>query len=201
MEQVETNDTQLLIGYDKQGGVKWPIIADMKITPHMLVCGLSNNGKTKMIEYAVRNKNAVILNADILKDFRKNKGLKINGLEKIKNYLESVLDNEERREKPVFIVIDELLVLSNEKQISKLIMDLLAIARHRNIFIIGISQSAEKEVLKYKHLFNVRICFRMVEESSYRTVLGYSPEIRELQQRQFLYYSDKTGMGYTYDVR
>lgn len=191
-------DTEIIIGYEKIHVLKWPIIVDMKKTPHLLVCGLSNNGKTKMIEYAIRGKTAVILNADFEKDFKEFEGLKIIDANEILKYLRELLINE--REKPLYVVIDELLVLSNNKEISKAIMDLLAVARHKNIYIIGITQSAEKEVLKYKHLFNTRICFRMVEESSYRTVLGYSPEQRDLKQRQFLYYSDRTGMGYTYDV-
>lgn len=193
-------DTEIIIGYEKIHGLKWPIIVDMRKTPHLLVCGLSNSGKTKMVEYAIRNKNAVVLNADFQKDFKSFNGQKISGIENTKEYLENLMSVDKPLEHPLYVVIDELLVLSNRKEINVVIMDLLAIARHKNIYIIGISQSGEKENLKYKHLFNTRVCFRMVEESSYRTVLGYSPEIKDLQQRQFLYYSDRTGMGYTYDV-
>jgi hypothetical protein len=200
VQQMKQKDTQLIIGYENESFLKWPIIIDMAKTPHMLVTGLSNNGKTKMIEYAIRNKNVVILNADFKKDFKDFDCRKISDHKEMLEFLKETLMDETYKEQALYIVIDELLVLSNQKEISTAIMDLLAIARHRNVYIIGISQSAEKEVLKYKHLFNTRICFRMVEESSYRTVLGYTPEIRDIQQRQFLYYSDHTGMGYTYNV-
>jgi Cdc6-like AAA superfamily ATPase len=199
-KNVVLSEKQLIIGYEKSGLLKYPIIVDMSITPHILVCGLSNSGKTKMVEFAIKNKNAVILNADVKKDFRDFNCRKINDIKEMLAFLKSILEDTTEREIPLYIVIDELLVLSNHSEITKAVMDLLAVARHKNVYVIGISQSGEKEVLKYKHLFNVRICFRMVEESCYRTVLGYSPEEKDLKHRQFLYYSDVIGSGYTYDV-
>lgn len=67
-------------------------------------------------------------------------------------------------------------------------------------FLIGISQIGTKEAVKFKDLFNTRICFKQVEESSYRSVLGYSPENKKLTKQQFLLYSDKISEGYTYTV-
>ena len=91
-------------------------------------------------------------------------------------------------------------MLCIDSKITKAIMDILAVGRHYNVYIIGISQLGTKETVKFKDLFNTRVCFRQVEESSYRAVLGYSPEERDLQKRQFLFYSDTLGMGHTYDV-
>jgi DNA segregation ATPase FtsK/SpoIIIE-like protein len=96
--------------------------------------------------------------------------------------------------------MDELLILCMDNKIEKAIMNLLAVGRHYNIFLIGICQLGTKEIIKFKDLFNTRICFRQVEESSYRAVLGYSPEDKQLQKREFYYYSDEVGKGYTYDV-
>lgn len=100
----------------------------------------------------------------------------------------------------MYIVIDELLVLCIDKNITKMIADLLAIGRHYNVFIIGISQQGTKEAVKFKDLFNARVCFRQVEESAYRSVLGYSPEDKQLKKREFYLYSDEINRGYTYSI-
>jgi DNA segregation ATPase FtsK/SpoIIIE-like protein len=201
-DKVETatlKDTQLLIGYDKKEWVKWPIIIDMEKTPHLFVCGLSGSGKTCLVEYAMKNKNVILVNA-FKKDFRSIKARRINGNDKILKYLNGILDKIYYRNKPLYIVLDELLVLCIDSKITRAIMDLLAVGRHYNIYLIGISQIGTKETVKFKDLFNTRICFRQVEESSYRAVLGYSPDQKDLHKRQFLFYSDQIGSGYTYDV-
>lgn len=192
-------DTELLIGYDRQGWVNWPVVINMEITPHLFVCGLSGSGKTCMVETAIRDKQVVLINA-FKKDFKTVKALRINGNKNILRYFKSLLDKPYYRQIPLYIVIDELVVLCLDKEVTRAIMDLLAVGRHYNIYIIGISQIGTKETVKFKDLFNSRVCFRQVEESSYRAVLGYSPETRDLQKRQFLYYSDSLGKGYTYDV-
>lgn len=192
-------DTQLILGYDKRGLIKWPIIADMKKTPHMFVCGLSNSGKSCMIEHAIREKNVILVNT-FKEDFTSIKARRINGKEKILEFFKVMLQDIHCRDEPLYIVMDELLILCMDKEITKAIMDLLAVGRHYNIYLIGISQIGTKETVKFKDLFNVRVCFKQVEESSYRAVLGYSPEIKDLGMRQFLFYSDQIGLGYTYDV-
>ena len=45
----------LLIGYSGSL-LKKQIIVNMKITPHVLVCGLSGSGKSKMVESAISDK-------------------------------------------------------------------------------------------------------------------------------------------------
>lgn len=191
--------TQLLIGYERHFLINYPVVIDMEITPHLFVCGLSGSGKTCMIEYAIKGKDIVLINA-FKKDFKSIKARRVNGNEKILEFLTNLLANIHYHERPLYIIMDELLVLCIDSKICKAIMDILAIGRHYNIFIIGISQLGTKEAVKFKDLFNARVCFRQVEESSYRAVLGYSPEERDLKKRQFLFYSDQIGSGYTYDV-
>lgn len=190
----------LLIGYSGKL-LKKQIVINMKITPHLLVCGLSGSGKSKMVENAISDKkNIVLLNA-FEDDFTSIKGRRINGNENILNYLKSIVEEPYKRIEPLYIVIDELLVLCMDKKVNKAIADLLAIGRHYNIFVIGISQRGEKTELPYKNLFNSRVCFRQVEESSYRAILGFSPEDKKIKHREFYLYSDEISKGKTYDLK
>lgn len=196
------NNYELNIGYTRACGIKIPIIVDMRITPHVFVCGLSLSGKTKMVEYAIQGKQAVLLNA-YEHDFSSIKAQRIVGNKNILDYLEDLtftMKNRPKRDKPLFVVIDELLTLCNDKKIVTSIAGLLADGRHYDIYLVGISQEGTKEAVKFKNLFNTRVCFRQVEESSYRVVLGYSPEDTNLRQRQFYLYSDKIVKGYTHTI-
>ena len=100
----------------------------------------------------------------------------------------------------MYVVIDELLVLCIDKKISNAIKDLLAIGRHYNIFLIGISQRGCKSDLSFKDLFNARMTFKQVESSSYGAILGYSVEDKRLNKREFILASDDIYRGMTYDV-
>lgn len=194
------NQYQLQIGYSNNLIFKKPIVIDMRITPHLFIAGLSGNGKTKMIEYALQDKKVILLNVfeDDLKSIKASR--RINGNDNILKYLNNLLKNIKRHERPLYVVIDEMLVLCMDKSITRAIMDILAVGRHYNIFIVGISQIGTKESVKFKDLFNARVCFRQVEESSYRTVLGYSPENTKVKKREFYYYSNEVGKGKTYTV-
>lgn len=200
LEYKNISEYQLRIGYRNNLILKQPILVDMRVTPHIFVCGLSGNGKTKMIEYALRDKKVVLINVfeDDLKNI--NTSRRINGNDNILKYFNDLLKNIKRHERPLYLVIDEMLVLCMDKTITKAIMDVLAVGRHYNIYIIGIAQIGTKESIKFKDLFNARVCFRQVEESSYRTVLGYSPENTKLKKREFYYYSDNVGRGKTYTI-
>ncbi|MDG5857074.1 hypothetical protein [Clostridium beijerinckii] len=198
----ELSDFQLRIGYKDYILIKKPLIVDMTITPHILVCGLSGQGKTKCIESALKGKNVVLLNS-FYDDFKTLGSVRRVGNDNILKFLNHLLDNLKYRNqnsKVLYLAFDELLVLCIDKAITKAITDLLAVGRHYNIFVIGISQIGTKEAVKFKDLFNTRICFKQVEESSYRSVLGYSPENKKLTKQQFLLYSDKISEGYTYTV-
>ena len=192
---------ELVIGYDPFSYEMTPIIADMYKNPHMLVSGLSQQGKTSMVEYAIRGRQSIILNA-MPDNFQS-----IEPIERITEYDEMIyilgeLIKSRKLKEPLYVVIDEMLqlVIDGKKQVTELITKLLAKAAHNNIFVIGITQSAEKEVVKCKHLFNTRVCFRVVDDSSYKVVLGYSPDEQILLPRHFYYVTDRKGVGCTYDL-
>lgn len=197
-ECVDPTEFQLELGYK---GWNRKIIADMKKSPHMLVCGLSQQGKTKMVERAIQGKNVILMNA-FPKDFTSIEPVEriteIDEMEHMLEYLTSVKENDE----PLYVVIDEILelVMSGNKSIQKYITRLLATAAHKRIYIIAISQYAEKEIICNKHLYNTRVCFKMIEDSSYKTVLGYTPDEQILRPRTFHYLTDEKGIGYTYSV-
>ncbi len=190
----------LLIGHSGSL-LKKLIIVSMRISPHLLVCGLSGSGKSKMVESAIADKKSVTLLNVFEDDFISIRGDRINGNENILDYLKSLVEAPYKRIEPLYIVIDELLVLCMDKKVNKAITDLLAIGRHYNIFVIGISQRGEKTELPYKNLFNARVCFRQVEESSYKAILGFSPEDKQLKHREFYLYSDEIARGKTYDLK
>ena len=169
-------------------------------TPHVGVQGLSVVGKSKMVESALLN----LIDADIAlvncfqKDFTEITGTRINGTEEILNYLTEIKDNKEYRERPLYIVIDELNVLGNDKKINSVIADLLSQARHFNIYVIALGQTLLKENCPYKNLFNVRITFKTIDKSMISAFLGCTIENTELQQREFIVYSDSIKRGKTY---
>lgn len=198
----ELSDYELRIGYRDYLLLKKPITIDMRITPHVLVCGLSGQGKSKMVEYMVKGKKIVLLNSYSDDFISLGSVRRINGNDEILKYFNSLLSNLDlvSRSGPLYIVIDELLTLCYDKKITQCILDILSRGRHSNVYIIGISQNGTKEVIKFKDLFNTRIAFRLVEESSYRAVLGYSPVDTKLTQQEFFLYSDRILRGFTYTI-
>ena len=174
-----------------------PIIVDMKKLPHLLIVGLSNSGKSKIAEYALRGKDCVLLNV-FREDYKSLKGRRIIGNDKILRYLQNTLDNIYYRDHPFFILIDEILVLSKDKKINAAIQDLLSISRHYNLYLVCISQAGQKECVSYKHLFNCRLCMRMVNSADYSVVLGVTPDNTTLVQRQFYLLSDDLYKGTSY---
>ena len=189
---------ELLLGYNYNGN----ITVNMRETPHLLITGLSGQGKTYMAKTIIKNleglADVILINA-FKSDFKDFKGRLIleeyNIILNFKNFLESKIE----RNKPLYIIIDELLTLTRNKEINKILMDLLAVARHYNIFIIGIAQEGTKENLKFKNLFNARVCFKMIEDSSYKTVLGCSVQ-DQLNKQEFYLYSDGLYKGRTFQV-
>lgn len=192
------NDYVLVIGHSK-GLFKTPITVNMRTTPHLLCCGLSGQGKSRCIEYAIKDKDVILLNA-FKDDFKAVKARKIIGNENILHFLENIIKEPYKRDKPLYIVIDELLVCCTDKKINNAIKDLLAVGRHYNIFIIGIAQRGTKTDLSFKDLFNARMTFRQVESSSYQAILGCSIEDKRLNKREFILMSDDIYCGKTYDI-
>lgn len=167
----------------------------------MLVAGLKGQGKTKFVEGLLQGlPNVVLLNC-FDDDFPTIKAPRITDEGEILKFLEKLVT--EKPKQQCIIVIDELLMLCDNKEINKCIRKALAIARHFGWIIIGITQRAEKTELPFKNLFLYRVCFKMIEESSYRTVLGFNKDAvidRPLNKREFIYATEEVGIGYTYDI-
>lgn len=169
---------------------------NMQIAPHLLVAGLSGQGKSMFVEYLFKDRkdidNVYLVNA-YRSDF---KSLKCKRINSTTNTLKLLTEAYTRLQRyPRYIIVDELLELSiREPKIIKELTKALAVSRHFNTFFICIAQQATKEEIKCKSLFNCRVTFKQVEFSSYQTILGYSPEDRQLQAREFYYLSD-CGIG------
>lgn len=194
---VELNQYQLLLGYNHQG----PLIADMKKGCHLLVSGLQGQGKTQQVKIMAKNlKNADIVYLNSFKnDFKGIIGLFINGQANILKYIKRLLENKERRCKPLYVVIDEMMTL-DLRGISDNIKQLLSIGRHLNIFVIGIIQIATKENCKFKDLFTYRVSFKQIDRSSYDVCLGVSVPAKDLMQREFYFLGDDLYKGRTYKL-
>lgn len=169
---------------------------NMQIAPHLLVAGLSGQGKSMFVEYLFKDRkdidNVYLVNA-YRSDFKSLKCKRINSTTNTLKLLTEVYT--ELQKHPRYIIVDELLELSiREPKIIKELTKALAVSRHFNTFFICIAQQATKEEIKCKSLFNCRVTFKQVEYSSYQTILGYSPEDRQLQAREFYYLSD-CGIG------
>ena len=85
-----------------------------------------------------------IQDADIIvcnaykEDYKGVRGRFINGEENIKVYLKSIIESPAVRERPLYIVLEELATIKDKDNI-KMIKELLCIARHYNIIaFIGI---------------------------------------------------------------
>lgn len=194
---IKLDPNQLLIGHTR---FYKPIIVDMLVTPHILISGLSNSGKSKCVYIMLKN----LVNADIIiyNSFRKDyKGITarfINGNEELFKLIESLLESKITRNRPLYLVLEEMATIT-DKKLKEKIKELLCVARHYNIFIIGVIQIATKESCSFKDLFNTRISFRQIESSNYRVVLSVSPNEDEiLNQGEFYIVADELQKGKTY---
>lgn len=168
------------------------IYVDMSVDSHVLIVGLSNCGKSKLAEGMLRDKDVIVVNA-FEEDFQSIKGARVIGEDNILEFLRHVLDDRTIDSKPLYLLVDELVVLLRNKSIAKELQGLLCIARHTKLYIVALSQEGTKEVISFKNLFNVRIMMKAIEESTYRTVLGASVEDTNLKQREF-YVRDNNGI-------
>ena len=199
-KEISLAPTELLLGYNNKGE---KIIVNMLKTPHLAVQGLSNNGKSVCIEMALNNikdKADIILLNVFANDFRSITGARrVNGNENILKYLKSIIEEPYKRDRPLYLVIDELNVLSKDKEINKAIQDVLSQARHFNVYLIAIGQILLKENCSYKQLFNARVTFRTVDKSTMGAFLGCTVEDTELKQQEFICYSEDLQRGKTYN--
>ena len=188
---------ELLIGYDYKYK---PITIDMRITPHLGVVGLSNSGKSKCIELALKN----LRGADIIlmncfdDDFKGVKARRVNGIDNILDCFYYLCNEEDVKEKPLYVVLDEYNVISNVEGIDESVEILLRQARHRNIFVIVIMQQATKDECNFKNLFNCRLCFKQIDNSQYYSFIGSSIEETTLNQMEFILLHQKLEYGTSY---
>ena len=194
------NPYQLVFGYDLKGQ---PIIADMLSTPHLGVVGTSKMGKSVGIEMSLK---VIQEQVDILMincfadDFTSLKGRRVNDDKEIKEVLEQELNNKERRERPLYILIDEYNVLSKTiKKIDDVIQGLLAQGRHFDVFIICIMQLGNKEDCKFKNLFNCRLAFKTIEKQTISAFLGCPVPDTNMQRQEFYLYHSELVRGRSYD--
>ena len=195
-KQVQLQDRELLLGYNQQGY----IIADMGKYPHLLISGLSNQGKSKMIYYMLKNlgdrANILVLNG-FKEDYR---GFTlVQGTKAIQRRIEAILKDKEIRIKPLYLVLEEMQSISKDKKLQEQLKELLSMGRHYNIFLIGIIQNATKENCSFKDLFNCRCSFRQIDSSSYQVCLGTSVE-KGLEQREFYFLDSNLIKGYTFSI-
>ena len=195
-KQVQLQNRELLLGYNQQGY----IIADMGKYPHLLISGLSNQGKSKMIYYMLKNlgdrANILVLNG-FKEDYR---GFTlVQGTKAIQRRIEAILKDKEIRIKPLYLVLEEMQSISKDKKLQEQLKELLSMGRHYNIFVIGIIQNATKENCSFKYLFNCRCSFRQIDSSSYQVCLGTSVE-KGLEQREFYFLDSNLIKGYTFSI-
>lgn len=195
-EPVELSGYELLLGYSQEGY----IIADMSKYPHLLISGLSNQGKSKMVNYMLKN---ISDKADILvlngfkEDYKE--FVLIRDIKSIERRIGTIIAPFKKRKRPLYLVIEEMQVISKNKRLQERLKELLSVGRHYNIFVIGIIQNATKENCSFKDLFNCRCSFRQIDTSSYMVALGTSVE-KGLDQREFYYLDTELIKGYTFSI-
>ena len=192
-EPVELTSYELLLGYGQEGY----IIANMSKYPHLLISGLSNQGKSKMVNYMLKN---ISDKADILvlngfkEDYKE--FVLIRDIKSIERRIGAIIAPLKKRKRPLYLVIEEMQVISKNKRLQEQLKELLSIGRHYNIFVIGIIQNATKENCSFKDLFNCRCSFRQIDSSSYSVCLGTSVE-KTLEQREFYFLDSELVKGNT----
>lgn len=199
MPNIKLEPYKFLVGYQEDESA---LVVDMKVTPHLLITGLSGQGKTGLLRGIIKS----ITNADVIlcngfaDDFE---GLDVNhllGEEDIYNLIQNLLDAKEILKRPLYIILEELGTIQ-DKKLLKAIQEILMIGRHYNIYLIGIIQVSKAEDVKFKTFFNARLTFRQVDDSSYRVVLGASPkDDAPLCKREFYLLTDSLYKGRTYTV-
>ena len=198
-KKINLSPYELLIGYDSKGE---PIICNMKITPHLGVVGISNNGKSKCVELMLKNlqgADITLINA-MDKDYKGIRCKRINEENDIIDFLYYTTHGDVIYSKPQYIVVDEYNALNNLDGLDDAIEGLLRQARHRNIFVIVIGQQMDKESCNFKNLFNCRLCFKQVSPMSYYSFLGNTVDDVNLRQREFILQSTDLIYGKTFKI-
>ena len=162
---------------------------------HILIAGVTNTGKSRLAEYIVRNKKVVLINT-YKEDFTTLVGAKrLNTREEIISFFRCLNNNQEE----LWLVIDELNTLTQDKELNSMITRILSFGRHQNIRVIGILTRGLTKEVDCKNLFPARICFKCIEESFSRAILGVSVP-NDLGFREFYLRSDKIYRCKSYSI-
>ena len=181
-----------------------PIEVNMLSTPHLLISGLSGQGKSRCLKAMLLNlqetkkANIILMNA-FKEDYKGIKARRVYGEQCMLSTINYILEDKSWRKNPLYIVIEELGIIK-DKKLNEAIKDLLCTARHYNIYIIGVIQIATKEECKFKSYFNARLTFRQLEDSAYRVVLGCGIGDKILNKQDFALVSDDLHFGRTYYI-
>ena len=198
--QADYDDKTLILGYTGLL-IKRPVTLDLKVFPSLSITGISNCGKSKLVQYLMQNNHMdkVLINA-YADDFKGVKCRRIIDIEKIERFLDYLLE-ERNSNTSLLVVFDECLTLMSYKNIAKKLHTLLTKNRHKQIYIICIFQELNKTVVPFKSLFTARLVMRQIQASDVNSALGTTlEEYKPLQNREFILLSDNLYKGRTYNV-
>lgn len=148
---------------------------------HCLILGVTNCGKSVLCENMLRNQNVVLINTWET-DFKTiSNARRINDKTSIISFFKCLPSNSQE----VFIVIDELASLMQDKEIAKEINLALQYSRHYHCHIIGVTPRVLANEVGCKALFPCRICGKMMSTNDYKTALGVSID-GDLSMREFI---------------
>lgn len=191
-------DLDLIIGHDNSI-FRRPISVDLGVFPSLSISGISNCGKSKMVQYILSNTTLPITLVNAYEEDYI--GIKCNRvtLDETEEYLDRLLAK--RTSKRILVVFDECLTIMNNKNLAKKMHTLLTKNRHNRVYIICIFQELNKTLVPFKSLFTARISMRMIQNSDVMSSLGTTIEnYKPLQNREFILLSDNIYYGRTYDI-
>lgn len=153
-----------------------------------------------LAQHALSDKRNVVLCNAFRSDFKNLKCRRICEPEKVINFLNSLLENPYYHDPCLHVLIDEGLVLCNNKAAVKSISSLLAVARHYGVYITFITQISTKYDIPFKDLFNCRCLMKSISNSAANVVLGENIDTH-LKEREFILLSDGIYRGTSYTVK
>lgn len=205
---------ELLLGFGDDGY----LIANMRKYPHVFIGGLTNMGKSKLLECIIKNLQDKALFFGIqnqkndlnklIKEVASTNGEIINLLKRIDNIYVNRVKEDNKFYKHIYIVIEEIAFLYSEvpksekdaqKTIQYYLHKFIKLSRAVNIYIIATTQKTTLDNCSIKDMFNTRISFRQVELQGYRNTLGITPD-ENLKQREFYLLTDELYKGYTFTL-